>query len=43
MIEAEDGMAEPLDLLGEKYRQYRQYRPQSPVIAVTVDRWAYTG
>lgn len=40
MIEAEDGMAEPLDLLGEKYRQYR---PQSPVIAVTVDRWAYTG
>ena len=39
VIEDEDGMAEPIRLLGEKYRQYRHNRPDGPVIAVTVERW----
>jgi PPOX class probable F420-dependent enzyme len=39
VIEDEDGMAEPIRLLGEKYWQYRRNRPDGPVIAVTVERW----
>ncbi len=39
VIEAEDEMAEPIRLLGEKYWQYRQNRPEGPVIAITVERW----
>ena len=39
VIEDEDGMAEPIQLLCEKYRQYRHNRPDGPVIAVTVERW----
>ncbi len=40
VIEAENEMAEPLRLLGDKYWQYRQERPEGPVIAVTVQRWS---
>lgn len=46
VIESEQGMVEPIRLLGEKYWHYRKDRPEGPVIAVTVDRWtgwAYSG
>lgn len=35
----DEGRAEPVRLLGEKYRQYRDHPPAGPVIEVRVRRW----
>jgi PPOX class probable F420-dependent enzyme len=44
VLDAEDDMAEPIRLLGDKYWHYRKDRPEGPVIAITVVRWTgWTG
>jgi len=40
VIEDEEGRAEPVRLLREKYRQYRDREPAGPVIEVRVTRWS---
>lgn len=39
IIEDEAAMADPIALLGRRYRQYRADPPEGPVIAMTVQRW----
>jgi PPOX class probable F420-dependent enzyme len=33
-------VAEPIQLLADRYWQYRENRPEGPVIAITVERWS---
>jgi len=40
VIEDEEGRAEPVRLLREKYRQYREQEPAGPVVEVRVTRWS---
>jgi PPOX class probable F420-dependent enzyme len=40
IVEDPAGMARPLSLLRERYRQYRDAPPAGPVIAITVERWS---
>jgi PPOX class probable F420-dependent enzyme len=39
VIEDEEGRAEPVRLLREKYRQYREHEPAGPVVEIRVTRW----
>ena len=39
VIEDDEGRAEPVRLLREKYRQYREHEPAGPVVEVRVTRW----
>lgn len=39
ILEGEDAMAHPLDMLAERYGQYRQARPAGPVIVIQAERW----
>jgi PPOX class probable F420-dependent enzyme len=39
IIEDEEGRAEPVRHLVERYRQYREFVPTGPVIEVAVTRW----
>jgi PPOX class probable F420-dependent enzyme len=39
VIEDPDGMAGPIRLLADRYRQYRHNPPDGPVIAISVERW----
>jgi PPOX class probable F420-dependent enzyme len=38
IVEDDDGMRAPIDLLAAKYAQYRADRPEGPVIAMTIER-----
>ena len=40
IVDDEEGRAEPVRLLREKYRQYREREPAGPVIEVRVTRWS---
>jgi len=39
VVEEEDALQDPLDVLSERYQQYRDRRPGGPVIVIQVDRW----
>src|ERR1700733_14953781 len=39
VVEDEQGLPDPLDVLCERYDQYRQRRPAGPVIVIQADRW----
>jgi PPOX class probable F420-dependent enzyme len=39
IVEDDEGRAEPVRLLREKYRQYREHEPAGPVVEVRVTRW----
>ena len=39
VVEDEQGLQDPLDVLCERYDQYRQRRPAGPVIVIQADRW----
>lgn len=39
VLAPDDVVAEPLNLLADKYRQYRERRPAGPVVAVSIERW----
>jgi PPOX class probable F420-dependent enzyme len=40
VIEDDEGRAEPVRLLGEKYLQYREHVPEGPVVEIRVTRWS---
>ena len=39
VVEDEDGLQDPLDVLCERYEQYRGKRPAGPVIVIQADHW----
>ncbi len=39
IVEDDDAVRHPLDLLAERYEQYRRTRPAGPVIVIEAERW----
>jgi PPOX class probable F420-dependent enzyme len=39
VVEDEQGLQDPLDVLCAKYPQYEQRRPAGPVVVIQADRW----
>lgn len=39
VVDDEQGLQDPLDVLCERYDQYRGRRPSGPVIVIQADRW----
>ena len=39
VVDDEEALQDPLDVLAERYQQYRDRRPPGPVIVIQVDRW----
>ena len=39
VVDDEQALQDPLDVLAERYHQYRDNRPPGPVIVIQVDRW----
>jgi len=39
VVEDEQALQDPLDVLVHRYEQYREHRPSGPVIVIQADRW----
>jgi PPOX class probable F420-dependent enzyme len=39
VVEDEQGLRDPIDVLCERYQQYQDRRPDGPVIVIQADRW----
>ena len=39
VVEDEQALQDPLDVLANRYEQYRERRPSGPVIVIQADRW----
>ena len=39
VVEDEQALQDPLDVLAHRYEQYRESRPAGPVIVIQADRW----
>jgi PPOX class probable F420-dependent enzyme len=39
VVEDEQALQDPLDVLAQRYEQYRDDRPAGPVIVIQADRW----
>ena len=39
VVDDDQGLQDPLDVLCERYDQYREKRPAGPVIVIQADRW----